>query len=570
MNLSQFLSWIWVVLGLLAGVQSLKLEYDIVEPIAMGTHHNVTMRLSFDPETDEEATWPANQGVKLTFNLTDKVSWALDIKNESILVTPSQIRGEQDVTLVVFGTILGFNDMQVLGQFETLSPGMPTARPPYEPNQNNRRKRRRTTTTTTTTKDPWGLDETVDFSDYYNYDDYSESRRKRSPESAPEDAKAPEEADSGETPTSENSEDIPPAIQVTLNPTEPILMRKIHLVVVVKDQTMNDLFTLVLTIMIIANTINMGGQLDLEIIKEVFKKPVGPIVGFVSQFILMPLFAFGVGWLVSSNTLFRLGLFVLGCCPGGTGSNFWCILLKGDINLSITMTFVSTVAALGMMPLWLWIMGPFLTEEDLIIPYSQLMIGLVSLIAPIALGMFIRYKWKRAAGIMDKIIVPFTLLTVIFIFTVGVYVNLFIFQLMTGAMVAAGFLVVGAGYLFGAGLAWVFRLNRKQIVAVSIETAFQNGGIAFILLKVSLPPPYGELASVAPVCQLVLTAIPLWLILGLWKIYSKCIRPRLSSNKVEPIQAEYTAVETETIQTDNEIDDKPILKISQSTQTQVA
>ncbi len=50
---------------------------------------------------------------------------------------------------------------------------------------------------------------------------------------------------------------------------------------------------------------------------------------------------------MSDDILFRLGLFVLGCCPGGTGSNFWCILLGGDINLSITMTFISTIAALG-------------------------------------------------------------------------------------------------------------------------------------------------------------------------------------------------------------------------------
>jgi hypothetical protein len=40
---------------------------------------------------------------------------------------------------------------------------------------------------------------------------------------------------------------------------------------------------------------------------------------------------------------------------------------------------------------------------------------------------------------------------------------------------------------------------------VSIETAFQNGGIAFILLKVSMPAPYGDLATVAPVAQLMIT-----------------------------------------------------------------
>ena len=98
--------------------------------------------------------------------------------------------------------------------------------------------------------------------------------------------------------------------------------------------------------------------MDLQIIKEVFKRPVGPIVGFASQFVIMPLvimvlnslmrmftkiyfqLSYGVGALMFEDKLFRLGLFVLGCSPGGNGSNFWTLLLNGDINLSITMTFV--------------------------------------------------------------------------------------------------------------------------------------------------------------------------------------------------------------------------------------
>ena len=36
----------------------------------------------------------------------------------------------------------------------------------------------------------------------------------------------------------------------------------------------------------------MGGQLDLQIIKDVFKKPIGPAVGFASQFVIMPLVSF--------------------------------------------------------------------------------------------------------------------------------------------------------------------------------------------------------------------------------------------------------------------------------------
>ncbi len=58
---------------------------------------------------------------------------------------------------------------------------------------------------------------------------------------------------------------------------------------ILADRTLNNLFTGIMMTMIIINTVNMGGQLDLHIIKEVFKRPVGPVVGFISQFVLMPL-----------------------------------------------------------------------------------------------------------------------------------------------------------------------------------------------------------------------------------------------------------------------------------------
>ena len=33
--------------------------------------------------------------------------------------------------------------------------------------------------------------------------------------------------------------------------------------------------------------------------------------------------------------------------PGGGGSNVWSFALGGDVDLSITMTFISSIAALG-------------------------------------------------------------------------------------------------------------------------------------------------------------------------------------------------------------------------------
>ena len=86
-------------------------------------------------------------------------------------------------------------------------------------------------------------------------------------------------------------------------------------------------------------------------------------------------------------------------------------------------------------------------------------------------GLLWCYDWVSIPMVYTQVV---TLATyVFFIFTVGVYVNLFVFQLITFQMVIAGFLVAGAGYLFGGTLAWLFRLKLPQIKAVSIETAFQ-------------------------------------------------------------------------------------------------
>ena len=64
----------------------------------------------------------------------------------------------------------------------------------------------------------------------------------------------------------------------------------------------------------------------------------------------MPLLSYGLGYLLLQSNYERLGLLLLGCCPGGVGSNFWTAMLGGDINLSVTMTFFSSVADCHVFP----------------------------------------------------------------------------------------------------------------------------------------------------------------------------------------------------------------------------
>lgn len=64
-------------------------------------------------------------------------------------------------------------------------------------------------------------------------------------------------------------------------------------------------------------------------------------------------YALGYGLFYNTPEMW-LGLFLTGCSPGGGGSNMWTYLLGGSLDLSVTMTFVSTVGAFAALPLWVY------------------------------------------------------------------------------------------------------------------------------------------------------------------------------------------------------------------------
>ena len=49
-----------------------------------------------------------------------------------------------------------------------------------------------------------------------------------------------------------------------------------------------------------------------------------PLIGMASQFVLMPTFAYFLGWAFLQTNFERLGLLILGCSPGGANWGFPC------------------------------------------------------------------------------------------------------------------------------------------------------------------------------------------------------------------------------------------------------
>src|SRR5699024_5991192 len=89
----------------------------------------------------------------------------------------------------------------------------------------------------------------------------------------------------------------------------------------------------------------MGLTLEPVDFKLVLKNPVPVIIGVVAQFVVMPLTALGIAYILNLPNELAAGLVLLGSVPGGTASNVMVYLARGNLPLSIAMTSFSTILA---------------------------------------------------------------------------------------------------------------------------------------------------------------------------------------------------------------------------------
>ena len=91
---------------------------------------------------------------------------------------------------------------------------------------------------------------------------------------------------------------------------------------------------------------------------EVFSKPKSVLLGALCQLVLLPAFtcllAIALSWWISP--MMGLGMILVASCPGGNISNFMSSLAKANVELSVSLTAISTALAVLMTPFnfWLW------------------------------------------------------------------------------------------------------------------------------------------------------------------------------------------------------------------------
>ncbi|KAK9876959.1 hypothetical protein WA026_015992 [Henosepilachna vigintioctopunctata] len=288
----------------------------------------------------------------------------------------------------------------------------------------------------------------------------------------------------------------------------------IDVIVQRKKRLIDKIFTISVPTLVSIIYINFGCALNWGEIRQTLRKPIGPVIGLCGHFIIMPLLSYGLGQILfPGNHAMQLGMFFTGVSPAGGASNIWTLVLDGNVDLSITMTTISTLAAFGMMPFWIFTLGKLIFDEaKLNVPYDHIAYSAISLFIPLTIGYLLTRYYKKLAAFLSRILKGLSSLLILFIVIFATVTNLYLFKLFSWQIVVAGMGLPYVGFILAFIVAKALRQPVPDCRAIAIETGVQNTGIAIFLLRVSLSQPTADLTTVCPVAVSVMTPLPLLII----------------------------------------------------------
>ena len=227
--------------------------------------------------------------------------------------------------------------------------------------------------------------------------------------------------------------------------------------------------------------------------KDVFKNPKSVIVGIILQWVGLPAVTFAVAMALSPviTPMIALGMILVASCPGGNISNFISSLSKGNTELSISMTAVTTAFAPLVTPFNFFFWGSMYSQiiaiknhiPTLVIPFFPMLEQILLLLGvPIFLGLLFARYFPNAT---KKITKPAQVLSILLfigmvivsfsqnfqIFLDNIFYVFFIVMLHNACALATGY--------FGGKIARVPERDRRSF---TVEIGIQNSGLGLILL----------------------------------------------------------------------------------------
>ncbi|MEJ6679284.1 MAG: bile acid:sodium symporter family protein [OM182 bacterium] len=222
----------------------------------------------------------------------------------------------------------------------------------------------------------------------------------------------------------------------------------------------------------------MGLTLTRDDAQRIARDPRPVAVGIALQFLLMPILALTLAKLLQLSTPLTVGMVLVGSCAGGTASNVICFLARGDVALSVSMTFVSTLIGVVATPL----LSQFYLAEQVAVDELAMIESLLQIVfVPVISGICFRAVLPRLSAALQPALPLISVICILLIIGIVVALNAPQLRGIGPLIVLAVILHNALGIAGGFTLSRLFGFDLKQSQTIAIEVGMQNSGLAAAL-----------------------------------------------------------------------------------------
>jgi predicted Na+-dependent transporter len=222
--------------------------------------------------------------------------------------------------------------------------------------------------------------------------------------------------------------------------------------------------------------------------KVVARKPKPFVIATLAQLIVLPAVTFCLTLILPVTPSMALGMLLVACCPPGNISQVLTHRSGGNVALSVSMTAVSNLIYIFVLPLSIAFWGSLhptarnLLETVQLNPWQMLVDVFLIIGVPFLAGLFIRAKFPVFAGRVQPFVKWFSLLALMGFIVAALAGNWSFFIAFLGVILLVVFIHDAVALAIGYGTAVVGGLRTRERKAMTFEVGIRNAGLGLGLV----------------------------------------------------------------------------------------
>jgi BASS family bile acid:Na+ symporter len=234
--------------------------------------------------------------------------------------------------------------------------------------------------------------------------------------------------------------------------------------------------------------LGMGATLTVGDFGDVLKRPKAVTIGTVMQLLFVPLVAFLFIKYAGLIGGVAVGFALIAAIPGGTTSNIFTYMAKGNSPLSISITAITTLACLLTTPFILSVLITDYLPTNFAMPTAQIVNDIaLTLLLPLIVGMVILRLLPSQADAISKWSIRASLFGIVLIVVGSSMAG----RLDTEAFGSHNVMLVFAFVIALTIVGWLvpklMALTKQDTVAIQMEVVVRNVNLG-VLIKASMFP----------------------------------------------------------------------------------